>query len=197
MMRKLFLLAIVAMTTVCAKAQQPANTLTIQPKIGLNASSFLDDDDADFRVGVVGGAELTYQLSRKFALSAGVLYSQQGAKGDFQRYEGTAKLDYFNFPVLANIYVARGLAVKFGIQFGAMVNDKIKVSSGGQSVEMSLEDAGMDMNSFDFSIPMGVSYEVNRFIFDARVNIGATKIAKGYDSSNLVFQLTAGYKFPL
>ena len=52
-----------------------------------------------------------------------------------------------------------------------------------------------DMNKFDLSIPVGLSYEFNRITFDARYNIGLTKLIKGEDIHNKVFVLTLGYKF--
>ena len=42
-------------------------------------------------------------------------------------------MDYVNIPILANFYVAKGFAVKVGIQPGFLVNDKVKVSSNGVS----------------------------------------------------------------
>ena len=43
------------------------------------------------------------------------LYSLQGTKTDYDDLNGTMKLDYINIPILANVYVAKGLAVKAGI----------------------------------------------------------------------------------
>ena len=56
---------------------------------------------------------------------------------------------------------------------------------------------GADIKSFDFSIPVGVSYEYSNFQLDARYNWGMTKVADWADSKNSVFQITLGYKFAL
>lgn len=96
---------------------------------GINLATMTNDDDAKTRIGLVAGAELEYQASPLLSVSAGALYSQQGADADSQGMNGTVKMDYVNLPILANFYVAKGFAVKVGIQPGFLVNDKVKVSS--------------------------------------------------------------------
>ena len=200
-MKKLFLVASMMMLSVGAFAQHEVGTLTIQPKVGLNIANYTDSDDSDPRIGLAVGAEFEYQLTNMFSLSAGALYSMQGAK-ETETVQGikakmTAKTDYINIPILANIYVAQGFAVKFGIQPGFNVNSSYKVSAQGIDVSGSLSDVGVDIKSFDFAIPVGLSYEFNNFVIDGRYNIGVTKMVDGDDSKNSVFQFTVGYKFSL
>jgi hypothetical protein len=102
------------------------------------------------------------------------------------------KLDYINVPILANVYVTKGLAIKLGIQPGFNVNSSWKVKSSGTSVE-----SDVDVKTVDFSIPVGASYEYQNFVFDARYNFGLTKITDNSDAKNTVFQFTVGYKFAL
>lgn len=185
-MKKLLLVAVMVLTSAMTFAQQKEGTLTIQPKVGLNIASLTDFDDSDPRFGVVAGAEFMYQATDMVGLSFGALYSMQGAKYD----KATTKLDYINVPILANVYVARGLAVKLGLQPGFNVNSKAK--SNGVSVE-----ADFDAKTVDLSIPIGLSYEFNNFVIDGRYNWGLTKVAKDSDCKNSVFQITLGYKLPL
>lgn len=117
----------------------------------------------------------------------------QGNKAKEDGVTLTTKLDYINIPILANVYVTKGLAVKLGVQPAFNVSDKQKLSGGKASVEA--EDVGAE--SFDFSIPVGLSYEFNNVVIDARYNFGVTNIADGGDSKNSVFQFTLGYKFAL
>jgi len=190
-------------------AQNTVGMVTLQPKVGVNVACLTDEDDSQARVGFTGGVELGYQVTNKFALTGALMYSQQGAKADYDELTGTMKLDYINIPILANVYVAKGLAVKAGIQPAFNVNKKITV--GG--ISMDIEDAyeqgtgqRVKVKSFDFSIPMGLSYEINGLVFDARYNLGLSKIVDGFkyegvkvqpDDKNSVFQLTIGYKFTL
>lgn len=188
-MKKLLLVAVMVLTSAISFAQQKEGTLTIQPKVGLNIASLTDYDDSDPRFGVVAGAEFMYQATDMVGLSFGALYSMQGAKYD----KATIKLDYINVPILANVYVAPGFAVKLGLQPGFNVNSKVKAKSNGVSAEADLDD----VKTVDLSIPIGLSYEFNNFVIDGRYNWGVTKVAKDGDSKNSVFQITLGYKLPL
>lgn len=149
---------------------------------------------------MAAGLEAEYQVSDIFSLSAGAIYSMQGTKRDWEnagaKYTATTKLDYINVPILANVYVTKGLAVKLGVQPGFKVNAKYdtKATALGVAVKTSSEP---DVKSVDFSIPVGISYEYANFQLDARYNWGLTKIYKHGDDKNSVFQITLGYKFDL
>jgi hypothetical protein len=56
---------------------------------------------------------------------------------------------------------------------------------------------GAEIKTFDFSIPVGISYEYMNVCLDARYNIGVSKIADRGSDRNSVFQITLGYKFKL
>ena len=188
-MKKLFMVAAFALAAVSVNAQNAVGQWTIQPKIGMNIANLTDSDGADARIGFVGGAELEYGITDILGLSVGALYSMQGAKSD----DVTLKLDYINIPILANVYVAKGFAVKLGLQPGFNVNSSLK----SEGITVDLDKIDMDAKSFDLSIPVGLSYEYQSFVLDARYNWGVTKVVDGADSKNSVFQITLGYKFAL
>ena len=192
-MKKILLMAVVMLASVASYAQQAVGTFTLQPKIGMNVASLTKCDGCDPRIGLAAGVEAEYQATDIFSVSAGLIYSVQGNKAKEEGVTLTTKLDYINIPILANVYVTKGLAVKLGVQPAFNVSDKQKLSGGKASVEA--EDVGAE--SFDFSIPVGLSYEYNNVVFDARYNFGVTNIADGGDSKNSVFQFTLGYKFAL
>ena len=114
-------------------------------------------------------------------------------------------MDYVNIPILANFYVADGLAVKMGIQPGILINDKIEISKNGASAETGLKDFYRDANvdvdipSVDLAIPLGISYEFSNVVLDARYNLHLTNAisALGESTKHSVFQITLGYKFRL
>ena len=192
-MKKILLMAVVMLASVASYAQQAVGTFTLQPKIGMNVASLTKCDGCDPRIGLAAGVEAEYQATDIFSVSAGLIYSMRGNKAKEEGVTLTTKLDYINIPILANVYVTKGLAVKLGVQPAFNVSDKQKLSGGKASVEA--EDVGAE--SFDFSIPVGLSYEYNNVVFDARYNFGVTNIADGGDSKNSVFQFTLGYKFAL
>ena len=173
-MKKLFVMAAMVLSSVGAFAQQAAGTTTIQPKVGLNVSTIGDND---WKAGFAAGAELQYQATDKLGLAVGALYSAQGTKSDHVTWTP----GYINVPVTLNYYVAQGLALKAGIQPGFMVD----------------KDDMDDAKTFDLSVPVGLSYEYSNIVFDARYNIGVTKIADNVDHYNNVIQITVGYKFSL
>lgn len=181
-MKKLFFVAAMVLASAAAFAQHSVGSLTIQPKIGMNIASLTEAEGSDPRIGLAVGAELEYQAADIFSISVGAIYSMQGCKyndiiGGPSTSE-TIKHDYINFPILANVYLTKGLAVKCGVQPGVNVN-------------------GDDAKDFDFTIPVGLSYEYSNLVFDARYNFGTTKVYDYADSKNSVFQITVGYKFDL
>ena len=194
-MKKLLVMAAMVLSSVGAFAQYSAGDFTIQPTVGLNCTSITGDNDAKYKAGFVGGVEAEYHISPLVGISGGLLYSMQGAKADAEegniKVEGKYNMDYLNIPILANFYVAKGLALKAGIQPGFKVSSKIKVGS------VSVDDDSDAIKSFDFSIPVGISYEYMNICLDARYNIGCTKVFKEGDGNHSVFQLTLGYKFKL
>ena len=198
-MKKLFLMALMAfIATTASFAQWSVGSITVQPKIGINGANITDADNSDSRIGLVLGGELEYRVSPIFSLSAGALYSMQGCKGTAEDEDGNTgdvslKLDYINVPILANVYVVKGLAIKLGIQPGFNVRHKATATVSGVNVTTNLPG----VKSVDFSIPIGVSYEFNRFVIDGRYNLGVTKLIDGADSKHSVFQFTFGYKFSL
>ena len=192
-------MAVVVLASVASYAQHAVGSFTIQPKVGLNIATLTKGgDDVDSRVGLAAGAEFEYQATDIFSLSFGALYSMQGCKGtanvdNYGSADATIKLDYINIPILANVYVTKGLAVKLGIQPGIKVSSKVSAKAGGVSASQDLDG----IKSVDFSIPVGLSYEISNFVIDGRYNFGVTKWMDDNDSKHSVFQITLGYKFDL
>lgn len=193
-MKKLFLAVVAMMVSAATFAQNEVGQLTIQPKVGVNIANITDADDADPRIGLAAGAEFEYGLTDNIGLSAGVLYSMQGVKTTIIDDDCTWKLDFLNVPILANFYVAKGFAVKLGVQPGFKLSSKAKFKGSGGSKEVEVEDG---VKSVDLSIPVGLSYQYQNIVFDARYNWGVTNIVEDSDSKHSVFQITVGYKFSL
>ena len=192
-MKKFFIVASLILAFATAKAQSEVGGFSVRPMVGMNIGMMTNADDSDSRIGFVVGTELEYQATDLLGLSAGLLYSQQGCKVDDN---GTLKLDYINIPLLANVYVAKGFAVKLGLQPGFLINDKAKASDSGVSVEAGLGDLS---KNFVLSVPVGISYEFSNIQLDARYNWGVAHAlsAEGESSNSSAFMITVGYKFNL
>lgn len=210
-MKKLFFAAAVLMCSLTAFAQTKEGSFNILPKAGINISTLSNKDNAEVKVGITAGAEAEYQLTKQLSLSAGALFSMQGAKSTtvFREVDNTTKeirevdikntmeFDYINVPILANYYIIEGLAVKLGIQPGFNIVAKRKRTDGVDKVSENLKNLGVDVRKVDFSIPIGISYELNDFVVDARFNLGLTEVADLVKSKNRVFQITFGYQIDL
>ena len=197
-MKKLFL-GIVALMAAASMSAQSAGEKFLKPMVGGTMSTITKADNAKMRLGLVAGGELGYFMADNLALTGGLLVSLQGANFDDTNYtrDMSSTMTYLNIPVLANYYVAPGLAIKAGLQPGFLLanNDKGEYNNGGKWVEYD-ESSTDGMKKFDLSIPIGLSYEISDFVIDARYNFGVTKIAEHGDSKNSVIMLTLGYKIP-
>lgn len=197
-MKKFFMIAVMAVAAISASAQE-VGSFFVTPKAGINLASMSDTDDSKNRVGLVAGAELGYQTSEASTVTVGLLYSQQGVKGgDVLTY----KNDYLNIPIMATYMLFPGFSIEAGLQPAFLLSSKEKVEGNGASAERDFKDR---MNSFDFSLPIGISYEFSKVVLEARYNIGLMTCLKDrtddygntheYKSKNNVISITLGYKF--
>ena len=178
------ILAVMMVASLTASAQW-----SVTPKVGLNLANLAGDVNGNnIKVGLNAGADLMYRVSPLIGVSGGLFYSMQGTS-----FDGDTKwnIDELNIPILANFYVANGLALKTGIQPGFIVSAKSKTDK----LDVDIKDG---MQSLELSVPFGISYEISDFVIDARYNLGVAKINKGNGSiRNSVIQFTVGYKIPL
>ena len=201
-MKKIMMIAAMMIAAVSANAQNEVGQITLQPKAGINISTITGDyNDKKAKVGLVAGVEAEYGITENFGIDFGVLYSMEGCKMDLPIAAGEGasvylakgvkvNLDYINIPILAQYYPVKGLAIKAGIQ--PAFNVRHKASKDGDKVNID------GVKSFNFSIPVGLSYEYQNFVLDARYNIGVTKLIKDEDQGrNSTFAITIGYKFAL
>ena len=201
---KTWILTIVALlTSVVTVAQRREGTCTVQPKVGLNVSTL---SDAQKTIGdACFGIEAEYMITNIFSLSAGVMVSNQGGKYDKDGLRYTADIDYANIPIMANVYVLPGLALKAGVQPGFRLKAKMETDNGSYDIDEFYKLVGMlipgeepKINKFDLAIPVGISYEYNNVVLDARYNWGLLKVENiGNAYYNRVFEVTLGYKFEL
>ena len=201
---KTWILTIVALlTSVVTVAQRREGTCTVQPKVGLNVSTL---SDAQKTIGdACFGIEAEYMITNIFSLSAGVMVSNQGGKYDKDGLRYTADIDYANIPIMANVYVLPGLALKAGVQPGFRLKAKMETDNGSYDIDEFYKLVGMlipgeepKINKFDLAIPVGISYEYENVVLGARYNWGLLKVENiGPAYYNRVFEVTLGYKFEL
>ena len=240
MNRQSTLLAAIVLSSMAATAQNKVGDFSIKPLAGINVSDISVDDEADYnvKVGFTGGVEAEVGVTPWLGVSLGAMYSQQGAKYEesiiwadedqkgqpieiMETLDGKIKADYINLPLLANFYVYKGLALKAGVQFGFLVNDKVTYTSemhtrlqqGNGIIWLDQSEASLGKydgktvgsktdvcKSFDFGIPVGLSYEYKNITLDARYYFGLTRMDDVEDDAparNRCLSITLGYKFKL
>ena len=196
-MKKIMMMLVMATVALTASAQNTLRdngTITLQPKVGVGIGMLSGEwtsapgVDNKTRLGLLAGVEGEYYVNDWLGIAAGLNYAQQGWKFEGGGESATTKLDYLNVPLTGNFYVAKGLALKTGVQFGFL---------------MSAKDEGVDIKDgcekLNLSIPIGVSYEISDFVVDLRYNVSVSKAFKA-DGSKMrsdLFQVTLGYKFAL
>ena len=206
-MKKLLTLMALIAITLSAQAQHEEGDVTIQPKVGITISNITDGDKS--KVNLAYGVEFERFFADQFSASLGVVFTDQGCKYDIYSADGAGnvsdemKLDiyYGTLPIMANYYVLPGLALKAGIQPAFRV--KAKIEYKGEKVDFDnyidtmFKGEGNKLNTFDLSIPVGLSYEYKGITLDARYNFGVTKLISNTDKGiyNKVFIMTLGYKF--
>ena len=210
-MKKVLILLAMLTATISVRAQYEEGDILIQPRVGITISNITDGDKS--KLNVTYGVEFERFFTDELSLSAGVLFTNQGCKYEIiyideqQNKQSTYENDwilnlyYGTLPITVNYYVLPGLALKAGIQPAFRV--KSNIQRGGEKMDfdnmiaMLFPGEDVKMNTFDFSIPVGFSYEYNRITLDARYNIGLTKLISGNSNTihNKVFAITLGYKF--
>lgn len=193
-MKKTIITIMLAIMSMATFAQKEPGTLTIYPRVGITLSKFADSKiyyldggyvESKFKVGLAIGAECEYQLSNQFALSGGVLYSQQGEQYDLpsesKEFEKT-RYDNINIPLLAVFNTRIGLSVKCGLQ-----------------PEFVIGKPDFKARKTNLSLPLGLSYEYKNLCFDLRYNLGLTNVMDldGITTKNRTIMLTLGYGIEL
>ena len=194
-MKKTIITIMLAIVSMATFAQKEPGVLTLYPRVGVNFSKFADSkvyysdsntySESKFKAGLVLDVEGEYQINNHFAVSGGVLYSQQGEQYDlpseYKEFE-KVKYDNINIPLLAVFTTRIGLSVKCGLQ-----------------PEFVINNPDFKAHKTNLSLPLGLAYEYKNFCLDLRYNLGLTNVMdlEGSTSKNRTIMLTLGYGIKL
>lgn len=174
-----------------------------------------------YRAGFTVGGEVSYQYMDPLAFSLGVFYTQTGTKYDNYQEDGeksgwglinnSVTLSYVSVPLMASFYVAQGFAVKAGLEVNFNTQSKQQYDMGTYTINeqdgmrdyAALTHSELDQKEYtcntSLTLPIGVSYEYERVVLDARYHLPLTKTMNDPDhvtSSHLhLFTVTVGYRF--
>jgi len=178
-MKSLILFSVIALLSVVASGQVK---ISIGIKGGLNFSKLdVTGDTTSNKTGFHGGAFASFKFG-KIGIQPEVIFSQQGSEINLKDW----KSSYINIPIIIKYYLAAGLNLQVGPQFGFL-----------GMAELDGVDKKDLMKSSDISVALGVGWEaLFGLTFDARYNMG---VSNNNDSGtqtikNQVYQISIGFK---
>ena len=196
---KLITAATVMLATVSMSAQE--RDIAIGVKGGVNFATVTGNDanSPDSRTSFHVGLLTEFPMNEMFSIQAEALYSGQGFKGNFSGTDGDKveyQLDYISIPVLAKLYITRGLSVEVGPQFSFKINDEFDFNPNSDGGDINLDNTSYAAKDFEVAVGAGLTFQTEMgFFASGRYNYGLTEIIENTDLKNSVFQVGVGYKF--
>ncbi|WP_455992932.1 porin family protein [Prevotella sp.] len=227
-MKRIITLAFLSAISLASFAQSKAGTWSVIPHVGVSIASLThqsggievgDNQSQELkpqaRPGFTGGVDVMYQASDNVGLSLGLSYVQAGCKYKDVDDNGVTwhdhydRMDYISVPLVAHSYIAPGLSINVGVAPSFLIYGKYH--AGMQTYDLdtdghrtNVKEAEIDqdikkgLRNFTLSIPVGISYEYENVVLDARYNVGMLNVYKhGLTARNKVFEVSVGYKFDL
>ena len=227
-MKRIITLAFLSAISLASFAQSEAGTWSVIPHVGVSIASLThqsggievgDNQSQELkpqaRPGFTGGVDVLYQASDIVGLSIGLSYVQAGCKykdvddNGMIWHDHYDRMDYISVPLLAHSYIAPGLSINVGVAPSFLIYGKYH--AGMLSYDLDADghrtnvqegvidiDTKKGLRNFTLSIPVGISYEYENVVLDARYNVGILNVYKhGLSARNKVFEVSVGYKFDL
>ena len=227
-MKRIITLAFLSAISLASFAQSKVGTWSVIPHVGVSIASLThqsggievgDNQSQELkpqaRPGFTGGVDVMYQASDNIGLSIGLSYVQAGCKYKDVDDNGVIwhdhydRMDYISVPLVAHSYIAPGLSINVGVAPSFLIYGKYH--AGMQTYDLdadghrtNVKEAEIDqdikkgLRKFTLSIPVGISYEYENVVLDARYNVGMLNVYKhGLSARNKVFEVSVGYKFDL
>lgn len=227
-MKRIITLAFLSAISLASFAQSKAGTWSVIPHVGVSIASLThqsggtvvgDNQSQELkpqaRPGFTGGVDVMYQASDNVGLSIGLSYVQAGCKYKDVDDNGVTwhdhydRMDYISVPLVAHSYIAPGLSINVGVAPSFLIYGNYHAGMQTYDVDTdghrtNVKEAEIDqdikkgLRNFTLSIPVGLSYEYENVVLDARYNVGMLNVYKhGLTARNKVFEVSVGYKFDL
>lgn len=155
-------------------------------KGGLNFSKLnLSESVTKGKTGYHAGVFTQFRFS-KVAIQPEIILSQQGSVVDI---DSIVDASYINIPLIVKIFLAAGVNIQAGPQFGFLNKAELNDAENVKSL----------MKTADISIGLGLGWDAPfGLTLDARYNLGLTDNNNGLFNrervKNQVFQLSVGFK---
>lgn len=194
-MKKNVLIIVAFLTGVTCFAQN-TNNVQLGVRGGANFATVAGDDfdSPDSRTSFYLGLLAEAPLSDHVSLQPEVFYSAQGfdITDEPDTPDAQFQVDYIQVPVLLKFYIADGLNIHAGPQFGFKVNEEVDFNPGEDSGDFDSDS----INSFDFQGTAGVEYKFpSGFFIQGRYSYGFSEMIEDVDIHNSVFSAGLGFMF--
>lgn len=182
-----------------------SKSISFGVKGGVNFSTVVGGvTTPDSRTSFHAGVFTEIPIADKFSVQVEALYSGQGFDLDFEGPDNDnaeIQLDYISVPVLARVYIFKGLSIDAGPQISYLINDEFDLNPNSNNGDSALD---YEPNKFDLGLAGGLTLQTEMGLFaTGRYTYGLTKL---YDTGNggdiafdglhnQVFQISLGYKF--
>jgi hypothetical protein len=201
-------------------AAQKSGDMTIGIMAGVNYATVNQDPQSSevtfaYKVGLVAGAFLGFQVTPEFSIEPQALYSQKGSKvtgtGTNSSLEGGIRITYIEVPVLGKFWIpVSNTQMRPFVFAGPEVEFKVSCTAEGAilavtgSADCDQTGSEIKLKSTDFGATAGAGIQFkagNQDVrVDARYTLGLTDINDSGDTrkiKNRAFAATVGLGFPL
>lgn len=188
-MKKILLVTILILA-ISANAKSWAQGFYLGPKAGVNLSTLSSLSNSTPLVKGELGLLMGYQVGGALAIQVEALYSWQGSRTEKFGNQIDLSLDYIKVPVIAKIFLIRGLNIEAGVSFNFLTAAHAKYNGAKDKID--------DLSGFDFSIPVGLSYVIaNKVDISLRYDISLVnvKLPESGTAKNSNFALSVAYRF--
>ncbi len=202
------LVAALALCVVAANAQvQLAVGIKGGPNFAsLSTSSTLSKNYSN-RTGFHAGAYVMLKFA-KIGIQPEIIFSKQGQSFQFNSQNYNSNYDYINVPIMVKLYLAGGLNLQAGPQFGFLASSKGAVIDAVGNVSTG-QDLKNLVKSSDVSVGVGLGWDLPFGLnITGRYNIGVSDINKytgkplpvqsssfgSQQAKNQVIQISIGYR---
>ncbi len=173
----------------------------------INTSSSISTNYKD-RTGYHFGAYAMIKIT-KFAIQPEILFSRESQSYTVNSSSFNSNYDYFTIPVMLKFYLAAGLNLQAGPQFGFLANSSKSITAFNSSGSPTSGKVSDFVKSSDVSLGLGLGWDLPFGLnITARYNMGLSDINKqsGVNSpliqsslgtkeaKNQVFQFSVGYR---
>lgn len=150
------------------------------------------------RTGFHGGAFALLKLT-KIGIQPEVQFSKQGSSFRANTTNIEANFDYINVPIMLKLYLAAGLNIQAGPQFGFLSTSELIETVG--SVKTVKDAQGLVGKDSDLSLAVGAGWDLPfGLMIEARYVFGLSDVqlspstTNPIDFRNQVIQVSLGYK---